>query len=124
MSSRTRLIVMAISAPVIAFAIVGGFLGKVMAREDTYQHLKIFDNVVSLITSNYVVDVNVDMVMNGAMRGLADGLDPDSAYLSPEEVKQVNLNKDWPDGVLALALTGQYYLRVMPARHIAPAAKA
>jgi len=27
---------------VIAFAIVGGFLGKVMAREDTYQHLKPF----------------------------------------------------------------------------------
>ena len=48
MSSRTRLIVMSISAPVIAFAIVGGFLGKVMAREDTYQHLKIFDDVVGL----------------------------------------------------------------------------
>ena len=36
MSSRTRVIVMSISAPVIAFAIVGGFLGRVMAREDTY----------------------------------------------------------------------------------------
>ena len=46
MCSRTRVIVMSISAPVIAFAIVGGFLGKVMAREDTYQHLKIFDDVV------------------------------------------------------------------------------
>ena len=45
---------MSISAPVIAFAIVGGFLSKVMAREDTYQHLKIFDDVVSLISSNYV----------------------------------------------------------------------
>ena len=39
---------MTISAPVIAFAIVGGFLGKAMAREDTYQHLKIFDDVVEL----------------------------------------------------------------------------
>ncbi len=83
MSSRTRLIVMSISAPVIAFAIVGGFLGKVMAREDTYQHLKIFDDVVGLITSNYVEKVNIDKVMRGAMRGLADSLDPDSAYLTP-----------------------------------------
>jgi carboxyl-terminal processing protease len=124
MSSRTRLIVMAISAPVIAFAIVGGFLGKVMAREDTYQHLKIFDNVVSLITSNYVEDVNVDMVMNGAMRGLADGLDPDSAYLSPEEVKQVELNKELPGGDVGLELTRQYYLRVIAARDNSPAAKA
>ena len=75
---------MSISAPVIAFAIVGGFLGKVMAREDTYQHLKIFDDVVGLISSNYVEEVDIDKVMHGAMRGLADGLDPDSAYLSPE----------------------------------------
>ena len=83
MSSRTRLVVMSISAPVIAFAIVGGFLGKVMAREDTFQHLKPFDDVVDFIASNYVEEVNVDKVMQGAMRGLADGLDPDSAYLSP-----------------------------------------
>ena len=89
MTSRTRVIVLSISAPVVAFAIVGGFLGKVMAREDTYQHLKIFDDVVSLISSNYVEPVNIDKVMHGAMHGLADGLDPDSAYLSPEEVKQV-----------------------------------
>ena len=52
MNSRTRLIVMSISAPVIAFAIVGGFLGKVMAREDTYQHLKIFDDAVPEILAH------------------------------------------------------------------------
>ena len=67
MSSRTRLIVMTISAPVIAFAIVGGLLGKVIAREDTYQYLKVFDDVVSLVTSHYVEDINVDKVMKGAM---------------------------------------------------------
>src|SRR5437764_15043129 len=87
MSSRTRFIVMTISAPVVAFAIVGGFLGKVLAREDTYQHLKVFDDVIGLITSNYVEKVNVDKVMHGAMRSLADALDPDSSYLSAEEVR-------------------------------------
>src|SRR5207244_12864969 len=89
MSPRTRLIVMSLSAPVSAFALVGGLLGRVLAREDTYQHLKVFDDVVNMITTSYVEQVNVDKVMNGAMRGLADGLDPDSAYLSPQEVKQV-----------------------------------
>ena len=92
MSSRTRLIVLSISAPVIAFAIVGGFLGKVMAREDAYQNLRIFDDVTQLITNNYVETVNVDKVMNGAMRGLADGLDPDSAFLTSDEVKQIEAN--------------------------------
>src|SRR5471032_2718093 len=113
MSSRTRMIVMSISAPVIAFAIVGGFLGKVMAREDTYQHLKVFDDVASLITSNYVEEVKADKVMHGAMHGLADALDPDSAYLSADEVKLVESGATArPAGDIGLELTRQYYLRV------------
>src|SRR6266851_1957501 len=124
MSSRTRVIVMSISAPVIAFAIIGGFLGKVMAREDTYQHLKMFDDVTQLITSNYVEEVNVDKVMNGAMRGLADGLDADSAYLTPSEATQAEANAPLPAGDVGLDLTRQYYLRVIAARDNSPAAKA
>ena len=124
MSSRTRVLVMSISAPVIAFAIVGGFLGRVMAREDTYQHLKIFDDVVSLISSNYVEDADLDKVMRGAMHGLADSLDPDSAYLTAAQVKQVESGAALPPAGVGLELTRQYYLRVIAARDNSPAAKA
>jgi carboxyl-terminal processing protease len=124
MSSRTRVIVMSISAPVIAFAIVGGFLGKAMAREDTYQHLKIFDDVVGLIMSNYVEQANVDKVMRGAMHGLADGLDPDSAYLTADAVKQVENSTPLAPGDVGIDLTRQYYLRVIATRDDSPAAKA
>src|SRR3954466_7835336 len=124
MSSRTRLLVLSISAPVIAFAIVGGFLGRVMAREETYQHLRVFDDVVSLITGKYVEPVNLDKVMQGGMRGLAEGLDADSAYLSPQEVKQAENPAGPPAGDVGLDLTRQYYLRVIAARDGSPAAKA
>ncbi|MBI3493864.1 MAG: S41 family peptidase [Acidobacteria bacterium] len=125
MSSKTRLIVLSISAPVIAFAIVGGFLGKVMAgQQSAYQHLRIFDDVVNLITSAYVEEVNVDKVMRGAMHGLVDSLDPDSAYLTPEEAKQVESGAALPPGGVGLELTRQYYLRVIAARDNSPAAKA
>jgi carboxyl-terminal processing protease len=124
MTSRTRLIVLSISAPVIVFTIVGAFLGKVLAREDTYQHLRIFDDVVSLITEKYVEQVNVDKVMHGGMRGLAEGLDPDSAYLSPQEVKQAETGGALPAGDVGLDLTRQYYLRVIAARDGSPAARA
>jgi hypothetical protein len=53
MTSRTRLWVLVISTPVIAFALVGGYLGKVLARDETYQHLRIFQDVVSLVVDNY-----------------------------------------------------------------------
>src|SRR3984893_7544219 len=124
MNSRTRAIVISISAPVIAFALVGGLLGKVMAREETFQHLKPFDDVVNFITGNYVEEVSIDKVMHGAMRGLADGLDPDSAYLTPEQVKEVESPKPLPAGDIGLELTRQYYLRVIAARDGSPAAKA
>jgi carboxyl-terminal processing protease len=124
MSSRTRLVVLSISAPVIAFAIIGGFLGRVMAREDTFQHLKPFDDVVNFISSNYVEPVDIAKVMQGAMRGLADGLDADSAYLTPAQVKEVESQKALPAGDVGLELTRQYYLRVIAARDGSPAEKA
>jgi carboxyl-terminal processing protease len=115
---------MSITAPVIAFAIVGGFLSRAIAREDTYPNLKIFDDVVSLVAGNYVEDVNVDKVMRGAMHGLADGLDPDSAYLTPDEVKQVEGGASVPQAGVGLEITRQYYLRVIAARDNSSAAKA
>src|ERR1700687_3026551 len=124
MTSRARLIVLSVSAPVIVFVIVGGFLGRAMARADSYQHLRIFDDVVTLITEKYVEPVNVDKVMTGGMRGLAEGLDPDSAYLSPQEVRQAESGGALPVGDIGLDLTRQYYLRVIAARDGSPAGRA
>jgi carboxyl-terminal processing protease len=124
MTSRTRAIVLSITAPVVVFAIVGGLLGRVMAREDTYQHLKIFDDVVSLISSNYVEPVNLDKVMRGAMNGLADSLDADSAYLSADEVKQIEAGTPLAPGEVGVELTRQYYLRIISTRENSPAARA
>jgi carboxyl-terminal processing protease len=124
MPPKTRRLVLWISAPVIAFAIIGGFLSKVTAREGPYQNLKIFDDVVSLISSNYVEKVDIDKVMHGALDGLADSLDPDSAYLSIDQVKQIEAGVAPPAGDVGLDLTRQYYLRIIAARDGSAAAKA
>ena len=79
---------------------------------------------MSLISSNYVEEANIDKVMRGAMHGLADGLDPDSAYLTPDQVKQVESGARAAAGGVGLELTRQYYLRVIAARDNSPAAKA
>jgi carboxyl-terminal processing protease len=124
MTSRNRLIVLLISAPVIAFAVIGGFLGNVMARtDDTYAHLKVFQDVVSLIMSNYVEQPNLDSVMRGAMRGLADNLDSDSAFLTAPVVRQVESGDHPGTADVGLELTHQYYLRVVSARDDSPAAR-
>ena len=71
MTSRTRLWVLAISTPVIAFALIGGFLGKVIARDETYQHLRIFQDVMSLVVENYVEPVDVRQITRGRAARLA-----------------------------------------------------
>src|SRR5438552_5082565 len=124
MSAQVRRIVLWISAPVVAFAIVGGFLGKVAAREDSYAHLRMFSEVVNLISNNYVQKADIDKVMRGAMHGLADSLDPDTAYLAPAEVKQIESSAIQAAGEVGIDLTRQYYLRVIATRDGSPAAKA
>ena len=125
MTSRTRFIAILVSAPVIAFTVIGGLLGHAMARADeTYANLRVFNDVVSLIMSNYVEQPNMDSVMRGAMRGLAEGLDSDSAYLTQAQVRQWESGEQAPPADVGITLTHQYYLRVVAARDDSPAAKA
>ena len=124
MTSRARLIVLLVSASVIAFAVAGGFLNRAVAREDSYRHLRIFEDVVSLIINNYVEEPDPDQVMEGAMRGLADGLDPGSAYLTADQVSRLEGEEPLPEGRVGLELTRRYYLQVVAARDDSPAASA
>jgi carboxyl-terminal processing protease len=125
MTKKTRLSVLLLSTPVLAFVLVGGLMGKESVSGDQeFQALRMFQDVVHLVTDNYVEEVKVDKVMEGAMRGLADGLDPDSAYLDARQARAVEAGETLPEGDVGLQLTRQYYLRVIAARDGSPAAKA
>ena len=124
MRIRGRVLVLVVSMAVVAFAVVGGFMSNALARQDSYQYLRTFEDVVSLILNNYVEDVNVDKVMHGAMHGLADGLDPDSAFLDAAQVKVFEKGDFGGTGQTGIELTRQYYLRVIAALDGSPAAKA
>jgi len=124
MTSRGRKVVLVLSSAIMVFAFVGGYLGQALAKDDTYQHLRVFEDVVSLVLNNYVEPVDVQQAMQGAMRGLADGLDPESSYLTPALVKTLEANDRGGPAEVGLDLTRQYYLRVVAAREGSPAAKA
>ncbi|HSC27685.1 MAG TPA: PDZ domain-containing protein, partial [Vicinamibacterales bacterium] len=125
MSLRTRLSVLLLSTPVLAFVLVGGLLGqRPAASGGQFAHLRLFQEVVDLVMRNYVTEVEPEHVMDGAMRGLADGLDADSAYLRPSMVRALDGGANPPDGDVGIELTRQYYLRVIAAREGSPAARA
>ncbi len=124
MTSRSRVFVLAISTPIIALAFIGGYLGQAVGRDDTYQHLRVFEDVISIVLNNYVEPVDVSKAMKGAMRGMAEGLDPESAYLPPDLARSRESNDLGGPAEVGLDLTRQYYLRVVSARAGSPAARA
>ncbi len=124
MSTRTRLAFLLLTLPVVAFTLVGGYLGQAVAREDTYRHLRIFEDVVSLITENYVEDADLEDVMTGALRGLTNGLDADSTYLSPEQVARLASGAPAAGAGVGVETTSRYYTQIVAVRDGSPAARA
>ena len=125
MSFKTRVSVLLLSTPVLAFVLVGGLMGKEQSSaQPKYQQLRLFEEVVDLVLHNYVGEVQVDKVMDGAMRGLADGLDPDSAFLNPNQVRALEAGEPPVEGDVGIELTRRYYLYVIAARDGSAAQKA
>ena len=117
---RFRLFALLVSAPLVLVVVLGGLRGTA-AVQGSFAHLRVFEDVISLIMSSYVEEVQVDEVMEGALRGLADELDGDSAYLTPAEVKFIESGAAPAAGEVGLSITRQYYLRVVGVRDGSPA---
>ncbi|MDA1093351.1 MAG: S41 family peptidase [Acidobacteria bacterium] len=124
MTDRTRFVLLMVTAPILAYTLVGGLLGRVVAREGTYQHLRVFEDVVALVNNNYVEEVEAERVMEGALWGLAEGLDQQSVYLTEEEARSYG-SADVPGEVgIGATLTRQYYVQIVATRDGSPAAAA
>ena len=114
MTSRTRLWVLLVSTPIIAFAFVGGYLGQAWPRTTPIQHLRVFEDVVSLVVNNYVEEVDVKKAMQGAMQRA--GRRPRSRQRLPDARSGAGAwNPTTPAArrKSASMSTRQYYLRVV-----------
>jgi carboxyl-terminal processing protease len=124
MSSKSRWLLVGLSTPLVIIAAVGGLLGAPAAPQKGFEHLRVFEDVVQLVTGAYVEEVDPDKIMEGAMRGLAESLDPSSAYLPPDEVALVEKDTPLGEGDPGLVITRQFYLRVLGVKDGSPAARA
>ncbi|MBK6428471.1 MAG: hypothetical protein IPF82_20460 [Blastocatellia bacterium] len=88
MSAKIRIAIVMLSAGVAFYAIAGGFPWDrgATAKGNQWAQLRIFDEVLYRISKDYVDEPDMERVRTGALRGLADGLDAYSAYLTPAQV--------------------------------------
>lgn len=59
------------------------------ASTDKYTDMKRFSKAFDLIRNSYVRDVDNEELMNGAIKGMLEGLDPHSTFLSKEDFKEM-----------------------------------
>lgn len=108
----SRAIVVAL---LMSLLVVGGGQGSVWAKEseeisnedtvDSYEKLKTFSEILSLLEANYVEKVDTNDLIDGAIRGMLKTLDPHTSYLPPEAFKQMKVETSGRFGGLGIEIT-------------------
>ena len=80
-------------AAVVFWTIGAGFFGDLAAKSDeTYEGLKIFADVIQLIEKEYVDDVESKKLIQNAIQGMVQSLDPHSSLLPPEAFEDLQID--------------------------------
>ena len=70
-----------------------------------YEKLDLFSDVLETIKKEYVTDVDQSEVLDAAINGMLQSLDPFSAYMSPESFKNMNIETKGEFGGLGIEIT-------------------
>ncbi|HSR37086.1 MAG TPA: PDZ domain-containing protein, partial [Desulfurivibrionaceae bacterium] len=97
MTEKKKTLLKRLSIPVVLVAALLALAfweqpSRVSAKtQDAYKSLETFSNVLSLVQENYVEEVKIDEVVQGAIKGMLTTLDPHSSYLKPDEYKELQV---------------------------------
>ena len=95
MNFRGKFLFAVISVTIAGYAIIGGLFSKAQQPiNDAGAQIRIFESVLQHIQNDYVDPPDLEKVRGGALRGLADGLDPYSSYLTTEQVRDYQAKRD------------------------------
>ena len=96
---------------IVSFLLVVGssmtiFTGVVAAnQEGDYKNLEVFTDVISLVRSHYVEDIDMEKLIYGAIRGMLSTLDPHSSFLTPEMYEEMQADTHGEFGGLGIEIT-------------------
>ncbi len=96
---------------VMGFALILGILlGKgfenyVLAESESYNDLRVFAEVLSMVQRNYVEEVIPEDLVYGAIRGMLNTLDPHSAFMPPDIYEEVQVDTRGEFGGLGIQIS-------------------
>ena len=74
-------------------------------KPNTYNKLKVFSEILSLIESNYVEPVGSDSMIDGAIQGMVKSLDPHTSYMPPASYKEMQVETTGKFGGLGIEIS-------------------
>jgi carboxyl-terminal processing protease len=109
----------------LAALVVTAAASKAPARRSPFEALSIFAQALAQIEVSYVEPVDQDELVYGAIRGLAEALDPHSAFLDPKEYEILRSDAEGRfAGVGVEVSTRDGWLTILSVFEGGPAAKA
>lgn len=105
---RRKRLTVVLACAVAALLWFGGQFGRVSAlAKDTYENIEVFTNVLSLVQKNYVDPVTTKQLIDGAITGMLNALDPHSSYLPPDLYKELQVDTRGSFGGLGIEITSR-----------------
>ena len=101
----------------------GGVEAGALVQESVYEAIEVFSGALMLIRDQYLEPMDPAFLMDGAVRGIFEALDPDSAYLSTADLARYR-NRAAASASVGVGLQKRYYLHVDDVLPGSPAAEA
>ncbi|RJP56224.1 MAG: S41 family peptidase [Deltaproteobacteria bacterium] len=93
---------------VLGFVMSLGWMHRVSAvNKETYEKLKMFTDVLSIVQKNYVEEIDTEKLLHGAINGMLEALDPHSSFMPPDVFKEMKLETRGVFGGLGIEITKQ-----------------
>jgi len=73
--------------------------------DETFKQLELFADVLARVRSDYVVDVNDGDLIENAINGMLQSLDPHSSYVGPDAFKELQISTSGEYGGLGMEVT-------------------
>ncbi|MBF0505888.1 MAG: S41 family peptidase [Nitrospirae bacterium] len=97
-----------VATVIICFALTTALIGKwtigTVNAQSSYEELKTFTEVLSLIKKNYVDEVKTKDLVESAIKGMVSSLDPHSGYMTPEAYKELQVETKGEFGGLGIQI--------------------
>ena len=89
---------------ILLFLILNFLTTSVFSKNDLYEKIDLFGEVIDNIKKDYVDEVDQSEMMESAINGVLQSLDPYSAYMSPELFKEMQTDTRGEFGGLGIEI--------------------